>query len=61
MLTDGGKVVYAPAALYSTETLYFRFWYSFLLGAKQTPGPSAVGCIRRMMMMMIIIITIIIR
>jgi hypothetical protein len=31
---------YAPAALYSSETLFFCFRYSFLL-AQQTSGPSA--------------------
>jgi hypothetical protein len=37
---------YAPAALYSPETLFFYFWYSFLLEAEYTPGLSAVGRIR---------------
>jgi hypothetical protein len=32
-LTDGGKIAkpYAPSALYSPETLFLCFWYSFLL------------------------------
>jgi hypothetical protein len=38
---------YGPAALYSPETLFFRFWYSFLLEAERTPGPSAAGRIRK--------------
>jgi hypothetical protein len=42
-LTDGGKVV---AALYPPETLFFYFWYSFLLEAEQTPGHSKDGRIR---------------
>jgi hypothetical protein len=29
--------------LYSPETLFFCFWYSFLLEAEQTPGPIAAG------------------
>jgi hypothetical protein len=33
----------APAALYFPETLFFCFWYSFLLQAEYIPGPSAVG------------------
>jgi hypothetical protein len=38
---------YAPTALYSPETLLFlRFWYSFLLEAEYTPGPSAAERIR---------------
>jgi hypothetical protein len=42
-LTDGGKVV-SPThrpLLYSPETLFLFFWYSFLLEAELTPGPSA--------------------
>jgi hypothetical protein len=35
----------APAALYA-ET-YFCLWYSFLLEAKETPGPNAIGKIRQ--------------
>jgi hypothetical protein len=34
---------YAPAPLYSTETLVSCFWYSFLLEAEQIPGPSLAG------------------
>jgi hypothetical protein len=37
---------YSPAALYPPETLFFCFWYSFLLEAEWTPGPSAAGSIR---------------
>jgi hypothetical protein len=33
----------APAAIYSPETLFFRFWYSFMSEADQTQGPSAGG------------------
>jgi hypothetical protein len=36
---------YAPAALYSPET-FFCFWYSLLLEAEWTPGPSAAERIR---------------
>jgi hypothetical protein len=36
---------YAPATLYFTET-FFYFWYSFLLKAEYTPGPSDAGRIR---------------
>jgi hypothetical protein len=43
-LTDGGKVMsHAQAALYSPETLFLCFLYSFLLEADKTPGPSAAG------------------
>jgi hypothetical protein len=47
-LTDGGKVVrpYAPAALYSPETLFACFWYSFLLKDVKIVGPSVAGRIR---------------
>jgi hypothetical protein len=31
---------YAPAALCSPDTLLFCFWYSVLLEAESTPGPS---------------------
>jgi hypothetical protein len=34
---------YAPAALCSRETLFSCFWYSFLLVAESTSGPSADG------------------
>jgi hypothetical protein len=34
---------YAPAALYTSETILFLFWYSFMLEAGWTPGPSAAG------------------
>jgi hypothetical protein len=37
---------YSPAALYSPETLFFCSWYSFLLEAERTPGPSAAWRIR---------------
>jgi hypothetical protein len=45
-LTDGGKVDYAPATLNSLETLFSYFWYSCLLEAEWTPGPSVAGRIR---------------
>jgi hypothetical protein len=32
---------YAPTALYSPETLFVCFWYSFLLEAERTAEPSA--------------------
>jgi hypothetical protein len=35
---------YAPVALYFPET-FFCFWYSFLLEAELTPGPSEAGSI----------------
>jgi hypothetical protein len=41
-LTDGGKIV-SPThrqLLYSPETLFLCFWYSCLLEAEYTPGPS---------------------
>jgi hypothetical protein len=41
--TDGGKVV----SLYSPETLFFCFWYSFLLEAEQTPRLSLAGRIKQ--------------
>jgi hypothetical protein len=34
---------YAPAALYSPETLSFCSWYSFLLEAEWIPGHSEAG------------------
>jgi hypothetical protein len=37
-----GYEAYAPAALYHKNV----FWYSFLLEAERTPGPSAAGKIR---------------
>jgi hypothetical protein len=37
---------YALAALYSPETVFLCFWYSFLLEAEWNPGSSAVGRIR---------------
>jgi hypothetical protein len=48
-LTDGGEVVSLTRRplLYYPETLLLCFWYSFLLEAEQTPGPSAVGRIRK--------------
>jgi hypothetical protein len=30
-----------------SETLFFCFWYSFLLGAESTPGPIAAGRIKQ--------------
>jgi hypothetical protein len=47
-LTDGGKVVNLTqtAALCSPDSLYFCFWYSFLLEAEWTLGPIVVGRIR---------------
>jgi hypothetical protein len=44
MGSDGGKVVsprHRPR--YSPETLFSCFWYSFLLEAESTPGPSVAG------------------
>jgi hypothetical protein len=41
-----GCQLYPPAALYTPETLFFCFWYSFLLEAEQALGPSAAGRIR---------------
>jgi hypothetical protein len=36
-----------PTARHYPETFFFIFlWYSFLLEAEYTPGPSAVGRIR---------------
>jgi hypothetical protein len=33
--------------LYYPETLFFRFWYSFLLEAEETKGSTAAGKIRK--------------
>jgi hypothetical protein len=41
-----GRQFYTPATLYSPETLFFSFWYSFLLETEWTPGHSAAGRIR---------------
>jgi hypothetical protein len=47
-IKDGcqGCQPYASTALYSPGTLFFCFWYSFLLTAEWTPGPSAAWMIR---------------
>jgi hypothetical protein len=43
-LTDGGKVASLTHRPRSTpKTLFVCFWYSFLLEAEYTPGPSAAG------------------
>jgi hypothetical protein len=41
------RLNYAPATLPSPETLFFWFWYSFVLEAEYTPGPSVAGGIRK--------------
>jgi hypothetical protein len=48
-LTDGDKVVSRKHRPRSTpqKHLFFYFWYSFLLEAGCTPGPSAAGRIRK--------------
>jgi hypothetical protein len=33
----------APATLYFPEALLLYLWYSFLLEAEKSPGPSAAG------------------
>jgi hypothetical protein len=43
--SGGGKAVSTGRALLS-ETFFFWFWYSLLLEAEQTQGPSAAGRIR---------------
>jgi hypothetical protein len=43
-LTDGGKVVSVTRRPRLTPKKIF--WYSFLLEAESTPGPSAAGRIR---------------
>jgi hypothetical protein len=43
-LTDGGEVVSHTCWPHFTSRKIF--WYSFLLEAEHTPGPSAVGRIR---------------
>jgi hypothetical protein len=47
-LTDGGKAVSPThqAALYSPDTLFFCFWYSFLLEVSEPQGlvrPKGLG------------------
>jgi hypothetical protein len=37
---------YALAVLYSPETLFFCFWYLFLLEAEYTPDPTAAGRVK---------------
>jgi hypothetical protein len=34
---------YGPAALYCPETLFFYFWYSFMLEEEWTPGHRSAG------------------
>jgi hypothetical protein len=47
-LTDGGKGCqpYTPAALYSPETIFLCFWYSFLLEAEKTQGQERLSKIK---------------
>jgi hypothetical protein len=41
-----GYQPYLPAVFYTSETLLFCFWYSFLLETELTPGSIAAGRIR---------------
>jgi hypothetical protein len=45
LLTDGGECVSLTRRQRFTPINIF--WYSFLLEAEQTPGPSAAGKIRK--------------